>query len=140
MNETTPDTKALRRSATRGKGKEAKEASSLWVNTFEEVIRTNPCGIVLVEDAQGRPKKKERPFTKKTAWAIETYDKGEWKFTTFFNLDKTAGAIRFTHTVKWAMDKLRAEREFFDKGTFDRCNVRLRNLVSNDIIMAAILL
>jgi hypothetical protein len=38
------------------------------------------------------------------------------------------------------MDKLRAEREFFEKGTFDKCNVRIHNLVTGDILMAAVLL
>jgi hypothetical protein len=112
-----------------------------WLDAFEEAVRTNPCGTVLVEGADGNPKTEPRPFTKKNAWAIEglSKDGATWDFLTFFNTDKSGRALRFTHTIKWCMDKVRSERDAFVKGTFDKCRVRLHNLVSDEIIMVAIL-
>jgi hypothetical protein len=139
MNE---DVDTLRKAARKGRGKVAQAQKALWLDAFKGVIRTNPCGTVLIEGADGKPRTESREFTKKNAWAFELLDKSgqEWQYATALNLDKSGGAIRFTHTLKWCMAKLKRDEDLFTKGTYDKCRARLRNLVGDDFIMIAVLL
>jgi hypothetical protein len=131
----------LKQVARRGRGKQDKAQKSLWIDMFTEAIRDNPCGRVIVEGADGTPRTKPRKVSKHTAWVFELIGKTEeWQFSTVLNLDKDEGAIRFTHTLKWCVAKLKKEKDLFTKGTFDLCRARLHNLVSGDFIMVAVLL
>jgi hypothetical protein len=129
----------LKKVATRGRGKGDKAHKALWIDAFTTAIRTNPCGTVILEGTDGKPKPEEREFSKRTAWAFELMKTDEWGYSTVLNLDKVDGAVRFTHTLRWCMEKLKKDRDLFTKGTFDRCRARLHNLVSGDFIMIAVL-
>jgi len=138
-----PATAELRKAAKKNRGKESKAKNVLWIDAIEEIVRTNPCGGILVEGADGKPRPGTRPFTKRNAWVIELMGKdGKWGFAIYFNLDKNGSTFSFSHTVKWAMAKLQQDKEYFQKDPqrFDKCLTRIRNLVTDDVIMAAILI
>ena len=135
--------KALRRTAVKGVGKVRKAERLEWMQAWDHVIKTNPCGLVIREDGKGMPAIEERSFNKKTAWVIELLSKDAepvWEFSVFLNLDKAGGLIRFAHTVKWCLDKVQREKDHFTQGKLDKCFTRIHNLVTDDIIMAAVLL
>jgi hypothetical protein len=135
--------KALRRTAVKGVGKVKKAERLDWMHAWDQVVKTNPCGLVLREDGKGQPVIEERKYTKKTGWVIELLSKDTdpmWEFSVFLNLDKAGGLIRFSHTVKWCLDKVQREKDHFTKGKLDKCRARLHNLVTDDIIMVAVLL
>lgn len=135
--------KELRKAATHSRGKEAQAKNLLWTDAIEDAIKTNPCGIVLTEGGDGKPRQATRPFSKRNAWVIELQGKdGKWGFAIYFNLQKSGSEFRFSHTVKWCMDKLKSEADLFkkDPGRFDKCLTRVHNLVTDDVIMAAILI
>ena len=105
-------TAELRKAAKKNRGKESKAKNVLWIDAIEEIVRTNPCGGILVEGADGKPRPGTRPFTKRNAWVIELMGKdGKWGFAIYFNLDKNGSTFSFSHTVKWAMAKLGLCRE-----------------------------
>jgi hypothetical protein len=132
----------LKKVAQRGRGKRDKILKGLWIDAFTDAIRTDPCGTILFESPDGKAQPAKREYTKKNAWVFEGLDEGavDWGFITVLNLDKAAGAIRLTHTLNWCMAKLKSDRDLFTKGNLDRCRTRLRNLVTGDILMVAVLI
>jgi hypothetical protein len=135
--------KALRKAATKGRGKDAKERNNLWIDAFTQVIQTNPAASVVVE-AGNRPRIEPREPNKRTGWMFEVMINGTWQFSTVLNFDKEKGQgqpdrIRFTHTLRWCMSKLKKEADLFKKGTYDKCLARVRNVVTGQFVMVAIL-
>lgn len=134
--------KPVRKAIRKGRGKDDQAEKQQWISVIEDAIKNNPCGTILKEDKDGHPIVEARAVNKRIAWVIEVLGKDDqtWEYNTYLNLDKSGSSMKFTHAVKWCMEKLKAEHEYFEKGTFDKCKTRLRNLQDNSIIMAAVLI
>lgn len=136
------NSKKLRAAATKNRGKKDAQEKLEWIKAIDDAITQNPCATALVEGSDGHPTVKPRAYTKKNAWIAEMQnaETGEWRFFMMLNLEKSGNTIRFSHTLKWCMEKLKEEKDFFEKKTWDKCNTRLRNYVTNDVVLAAVLI
>lgn len=137
MSETTNS----ERPKANNRGKETQRKIASWFDAFEEVIRENPCGIKISEGRDGLPRAMKRKTTPRSAWVVEIFDpkKETWEFSMFFNIDKADTWMRFTHTMAWCLSRLKAEKEFFDNGNYDKANCRVRNVMTSEFIHAAVL-
>lgn len=117
----------------------ATKEMTTWTEVFANTIK-NPAGVTLREEEDGNPSITRKKSTVNAGWVIEVLDeKREWGYCLFLNLDKTNANMALTHTLKWCIARLREDNEYFESGPFEICDARLRNVVSDEIVLAAVL-
>lgn len=129
---------------TKNRRPSTKKKVEKWYDAFKAALQEKPGGIILSEGPDGKPCLTERRVTPAVAWVIEVLnpENSRWEFSAFLNLDKKAKDIRFSHTMKWCLNRIKEERSYFEQGGngIDVGSGRLRNTVTGATVMAAILI
>ena len=129
----------------KNRGKARKQRMAEWMEDFSAIIHDKDLLLTTAfrESGNHKPQRVSVKAAKRTAWAIQLFNPktGKWKYSAFFNIDKSPNdpLIHMTHTVKWCMDRVRAEKDYFTHDTFDKTLCRLYNYISEDIVMVAVL-